>query len=519
MTKVTFTWEAPDESLLEDRRGVLPEFPADVFPPHLSGWLDRASRGAGTLVDHIAVPMLGVTSSLIGKARRIRASTSWIEPATLWTCIVGESGTRKTPGFNAIRRTLDQIEADNQPQHREAHISHEARKEKVKAELHQWRKRCEKAVAEKKEPPPMPMEAVDPGDFIWPSIYVSDSTIARLARLCIVRPRGMLQIRDELAGLMASIKQQAGGRAFYLESWDGGKFVVERVDDKRALVVPNLLVGVVGGFQPDKLSSAFKGDQDGLYARFLYGWPGTPEYASLTDVIEEVDPEFKSLMTKFIRLPAEDSSGEFEARIVPLSAEARTEFEGYRIFVDRTKRGLEGREAEWLSKSETHALRLAGTLAYLSWAGLGSLKGMAGITALMEPNEVDRRSMTDAAMLMREYFWPHARAALRLIGQTERHAHARRTLRWIRTRELPKVSIQDVRRDCLSFALDAGRTRQLFDHLVEAGWLRGPEVVETGGRPRERWEVNPLLAVTAQSAQRPLSAISAVSARSPRRKP
>jgi Protein of unknown function (DUF3987) len=393
MSKVMFSWEAPDESLLEDRRGALPEFPADIFPPRLSGWLDRASRGAGTLVDHIAVPMLGVASSLIGKARRIRASSSWIEPMTLWTCVVGDSGSRKTPGSRAITRTLDRIESGNQPQHREAHAAHRAQIEKATAELRHWRKQCEKAVNEKREPPPMPIAAVEPGEFIWPSIYVSDSTIPRLARLCIVRPRGMLQIRDELAGLMASIRQQAGGRAFYLESWDGGKFVVERVEDQRSFVVPNLLVGITGGFQPDKLSSAFRGDQDGLYARFLYGWPGTPEYALLTDVIEEVDPEFQNLVLKFIRLPSENAEGEFAPRIVPLSVEARAEFEAYRVFVAETRRSVEGREGEWLSKSETHTLRLAGTLAYLSWASVISAKGLEGISASLEPDKVDRRSM------------------------------------------------------------------------------------------------------------------------------
>jgi hypothetical protein len=93
----SFSWEAPDESLLEDRRGTLPAFPDDVFPPGLSDWLARASRGAGTLVDHIAVPMLGVASSLIGKARRVQATSSWVEPLTQWTCIIGESGSRKTP--------------------------------------------------------------------------------------------------------------------------------------------------------------------------------------------------------------------------------------------------------------------------------------------------------------------------------------------------------------------------------------------------------------------------------------
>jgi uncharacterized protein DUF3987 len=158
-----------------------------------------------------------------------------------------------------------------------------------------------------------------------------------------------LQIRDELAGAFASMKQQPSAREFYLESWDGKKHIVERVDDDRSIVVPNLLLGVIGGFQPDRLARAFAGDEDGLYARFCYGWPLTPPYAPLTDEIAEVDPEFQALLTKLIRLPAEDGNGAFEPRIVPLSTAAREEFEGYRRFVDQTKRGVEGREQQGLA--------------------------------------------------------------------------------------------------------------------------------------------------------------------------
>ncbi len=102
---------------------------------------------------------------------------------------------------------------------------------------------------------PLPIEAVDPGDFIHPSLYVADCTVPRLAKLCEVRPRGMMQIRDELAALFTSMKS-AGSRPFYLECWNGDKFVVERVKDDRCFTVDNLLVGLIGGFQPDKLRHA-----------------------------------------------------------------------------------------------------------------------------------------------------------------------------------------------------------------------------------------------------------------------
>jgi uncharacterized protein DUF3987 len=99
------------------------------FPPRLSNWLNRASHGAGTRIDHIAIPLLGVASSLIGKARRVQASTSWIVPLTLWTCVIGQSGDRKTPGLMAITRALDKIEDENSPhtERRTSIMKHESR--------------------------------------------------------------------------------------------------------------------------------------------------------------------------------------------------------------------------------------------------------------------------------------------------------------------------------------------------------------------------------------------------------
>jgi hypothetical protein len=511
---VPFTWDTPDESLLEDRRGDLPAFPSDVFPPGLSDWLSRASRGAGCLIDHVAVPMLGVTSSLIGKARRVQATSSWIEPMTLWTCVVGESGSRKTPGLKAVTRALDRIEAENEPDYRDAQVKHMARAERAKAEMKRWRKECATAAIKKLEPPLMPIEAVDVGDFIFPSLYVADATVPRLAKLCEVRPRGMMQIRDELAGLFTGMKA-AGSRPFYLECWNGDRFVVERVADDRCFTVDNLLVGVIGGFQPDKLARAFVGDEDGMYGRFCFGWPATPTYHPLTDDILEVDPEFQNLLTKLIRLPAEDEDGKFAPRTIPLSSGAREEFERYRQFVDYTKYSIEGREQQWLSKSETHLLRLAGTLAYLAWADASSGTGLESICAALEPNEIDKGFMIAAVRLIQHYFWPHARAALRQIGLTDRHHHIRRALRWLRSSGHREVSLKDIRREALGGSIDVEQTRDLVARMVAAGWLCAEPIVKTGGRPRERWIANPRLfeaAETAESAESHLMAVPAVPA-------
>ena len=71
------------------------------------------------------------------------------------------------------------------------------------------------------------MEALDPGNFIEPRLYATDPTIEKLAALLQVRPRGMLLLRDELAGLFANMGRYSGGsdRPFWLEAWVGGRHV------------------------------------------------------------------------------------------------------------------------------------------------------------------------------------------------------------------------------------------------------------------------------------------------------
>src|SRR5215204_5525058 len=73
-------WSDPDWSILDDRRGELPEFPLDVLTDQCRDWVERAAHGAGATPAHVAVPMLSIASGLIGTARRVQASRSWTQP-------------------------------------------------------------------------------------------------------------------------------------------------------------------------------------------------------------------------------------------------------------------------------------------------------------------------------------------------------------------------------------------------------------------------------------------------------
>jgi len=478
----TGTSEEPDWALLDDRRGELPDFPVEALPASIRDWLLRSARGAGVTAAHVAVPLLGIASSLIGTARRVRACRSWSEPLTMWVAVIGFSGTGKTPGLDVTRRALSLIERGRKQKIAELQRDHETRAQKAKAEKKKWETAVAEAVDAKLPVPPKPADATEPGPFVAPRLSLSDSTIERLAVLLEARPQGLAFVADELARLFLNMKRYSNGQdnEFWLEAWDAKHFVVER-QGRPPVVLDYLLIGVIGGFQPDKLARAFEGDDDGMYARFCFGWPEEPAHMPLSNEVSEIEPEIQNALTRLINLPT-DEDGVFSPRTVELSAEAVSAFETFRTFLAQLKPDLDGREREWVAKGGTHVLRLSGTLAYLDWAMLGGA----------EPQTIGQQYVEAAVRLWRDYFWPHSRAALRQIGLTEKHTNGRRALCWIRTNRKAEVSLQDIRQDALGRRLDAEQTRSLLDGLVRAGWLK-LVTKKTAGRALHRWQVNPQL--------------------------
>ncbi len=479
------SWDEPDWSLLDDRRGDLPEFVLEnLHSVPLQDWVSRAAHGAGVSVGHVAVPLLGIASSLIGTARRVQASRSWFQPLTSWVALVGFSGSGKTPAIDATKRALVTLERTRKTMIDELRRAHEARAETAKLQQAQWRDQLKAAIEDGTPPPPKPPGADEVGKFVTPRLYISNATIERLGVLLQARPQGLLMLADELAGLFLNMSRYTTGQdnEFWLEAWNGNPYVLERMN-RPAISLDHLLIGIAGGLQPDKLAKCFEGDEDGMYARILFAWPEEPAYQPLSNAVAEVEPEIANALARLSKLGGDDPEAPI-IQSIPLSAHATEILEYVRLEVFEGKAVLDGRERDWWSKMPAHVLRLAGTLCYLDWAMVGG----------PEPKEVGANFIGAAATLARDYFWPHTRAALRLIGLSDRHADARRVLRWIKGNGCVAVSLKDIRRDALAHKLDADETEELINRLERAGWLRKTIEKHAGaGRPSVRWTVNPQL--------------------------
>jgi Protein of unknown function (DUF3987) len=279
-------------------------------------------------------------------------------------------------------------------------------------------KQVKEAIEANLPAPPMPAEADFQAEYIEPRLQVSDGTIERLAGLLHARPQGMLFLRDELAALFSNMSRYSGGEdnGFWLEAWNGGPYVVERMN--RSQRIDNLLIGVVGGMQPDKLARSFEGDQDGMYARVLFSWPREPAVTKLTDGAQEIDADLLNALgriNKLAEIAPEADGGRLLRKVLPLTQAARVRLEQFLQLLHREKDAFDGREREWRAKMSAHVLRLSHTLSLLNWA----------VTDRVErPSSIDLTEIEAGIRLVRDYFWPHARASLRQIGITDRHSDA-----------------------------------------------------------------------------------------------
>jgi hypothetical protein len=475
---ISFSWEEPDISLLDDRRGELPAFPVQVLPSKVQDLVKRGADGAGCSVDYVAMPVLGIAAGLIGTGRRVRASKSWSVPHTLWVAECGFSGDGKTPGLAVSRNPLQR--AEDMFQHKVERMSREHQQRVDQAAMAEaaWKEAVKQAAKQNREAPTRPEAAKQPERFIAPRLCIVDVTIEKMCEFLAARPKGMLLVMDELAGLLLNMSRYSGGQdnQFWLQAWDGMPYSCGR-KNSAPINIPHLLVGIVGGIQPDRLPECFKVN-DGMHARYLWSWPPSAPYRPLSDEIEECDQNLYRMFDNLARL------GEDEHKRIRLSKQARSAFEELRKHVHEEKDCFAGREREWWTKIPIHVLRIAGTLCYMEWACAG---------AVPEPEYLHSKYVKAATRLTVDYLWQHARACLRQIGLSQRHADARVVLKWLGSKGLPAVRREDIRREALSQRLDAEQTDAVLLQLAHAGWLRRVTAGSGRGRKAQRWEVNPKL--------------------------
>jgi hypothetical protein len=488
---VRYTWPEPDMRLVEDDRAPAPVLEDDALPAGWGDWVTAEAEARGCPRDYVAAGLIVGASAWIGNARHAGATVTWSEPPHLWVALIGQPSTGKTPALRPIVEAARAMERDAEPQWEAASAEHDARAEAARTVQEQWQSEVRAAVKRDEAPPARPAGADAPPPPPRPRVVAMDATTEELCRLLAEQPRGLLYMRDELAGWLGNHDRyggHGGDRAFYLEAWNGGAYVADRVKNHGAPVrIARTALAIIGGMQPDRLREALAGADDGLAARLTYVWPDPAPITVLTregssDALARRDRLRVAARRLYGLAMDSERSGEAAPRIMRLDRDAFALFDELRREAMARARSSRGLAAGWHGKTPGRALRLALVYELLAWAGGDGI----------EPLVVSADAMARAGGYLDYLAAMLDRVTVGLaIGQAE--ADAAVIARHIRADRAGALNERMLyQRPGWAWLRDAGRRAAALSVLAEAGWIRAAARAGNG-RPRGDWEVSPRL--------------------------
>ncbi len=449
-------------------------FPADVLPEPIRGFVTQAAKAIGCDASYIALPLLSGLASAIGNTHRIALKRGWTEPAIVWTAIVGDSGTAKSPALELGLRPIRKRQHDAMKEHAEAMKQHADALAMHERDAAHWKK------SKSDTPPPAKPEAPI-ADRCW----TDDATTEALAVLLQQNPRGLLMVRDELAGWF-NFDRYAGGKgggdaAKWLEMFGGRPMVVDRKTGG-TLYVPRAAVSIAGGIQPETLRRALGQEHrdNGLAARLLLTCPPRkPKRWTEADVNADTEAAVALVFDRLFGLtPETDDDGDERPRLVTLADDGKRAWVTFYNEHAGEQVNLSGDEAAAWSKLEGYAARLALVVHLTRWA--------AGDATLRDASRVDEASIAAGVVLAR-WFGDEARRVYAILGESDEGRESRRLAEWIE-RKGGTATVRDLTRGPREYRGDPERAAKALGELVAAGvavWVHddhGPK----GGRPTDR---------------------------------
>jgi len=477
----------PNRGFLSRTRLPAPPLPLDAFGPWWGDWIARTAAGANAPPDYVAAPLLAALSALIGNARWARAWHGWFEPPALWCASVGNPSSGKSPGAAPVmREVLGMVEGHMARDYPDELAAWKEAAKIAETIERQWEKDVAQAVRNGADIPAKPREANTRSAPVRPRVRVADTTVEALAAILQGLPKGVLHVRDELAGWLLNLSRYSGGtdRPFWLESYVGGPYTVDRQKNPEPLFIPRLAVATFGTIQPDRLEDALTGVDDGLAGRFLWTWPDPQPFRRPTMSCDAPAAALRLQRLAGLTMLADDA-GEMRPGFVSCDPDASDLLERFGQEMQAGEEGAHGLLRSSMGKARGQVLRLAMVLELMWWCADDGAP---------EPSCISAKAMQAAAGLMRGYFLPMAARVLGDASVPAEERNARTLAGWIMQARPAVVNVSSIRDGArLPGLRESEPVKQACRFLADAEWLLPPEPSGAAGRPRGDWTVNPQL--------------------------
>jgi len=459
-------------------------FPLDALPQPIRTYVRKASSAMGVDSSYITTALLAALAGAIGNSRLILLKKGWVEPSVLWGVLVGDSGTMKSPAIDAATKHVRQRQATAIEIYRKAMEEYERDLEQYKADLEKWKR------GGKNKGEPMPPELVKP---ICDRFTCSDVTVEGLAILLADAWRGLLLVRDELAGWVASFDQYKNGHgsdsAHWLTIYGARDLLVDRkTSDRKMVHVRRAAVSICGGIQPGTLSRVLgdKHFENGLAARLLLAMPPRqPKQWTETEIDDSLDQKIGRLFDAVYRLePKQDDNGQPEPITLGLSASGKAAWITFYNEHAERQADATGEQAAALSKIEGAAARLA--------LVVHCVREAAGDRTASD--QIDDRDVGSGVAIARWYA-DEAERVYSVLRESDDGRLQRQVVELI-SRKGGSITANDLRRRSRHFATTEDAEEFLVG-LVKAGAGTWVEVQHEGaGRPTQEFHLSESVSVS-----------------------
>jgi hypothetical protein len=449
-------------------------FPVETLPEPVRSFVFESAIALGCDPSYIALPLLATLAAAIGNSRRISPKRGWSEPSVLWTSIVGYSGTLKSPAIDLAAAFLKRRQTEALRVHDSKMAEYKTAMAQYEVSYSAWKKRGE-------GPPPK-----EPDKPVALRLYCSDITVEALADRLKDAPRGLLLIRDELAGWLKSFDAYRQGRggdeARWLEMHRAGMLVVDRKSGTTLVHVPNAAVSITGGIQPDALRSSLGAEHfsNGLAARLLLVMPPrTPRKWSDAEVRPELFARVDQIFERLLALECPEGAPD----LLTFTDAGRMSFIAFYNMHAKEQNEIESDLAAAWSKLEGYAARLALIIHLVRTA--------AKDATVRSPNHVDEQSVAAAVELVR-WFKHETERVYAVLGDSPASRSRRELVELIESRG-GEITSRLLMRACRRFRASVELANQALGDLVSAGLGQWIEVAasEDGGRPTRKFRLLP----------------------------
>lgn len=258
------TWQDPLDITTVVYRGR--PFQMDMLPDALRAFVLDESESKGTDPGISALAALAACAGVANDAIKLQVNQHdprWLVRACIWTIMVGNPSTGKTPAIESCMHFAQKLDA-------ELCKGNALKMEKYLYALDAYADAKRVAIKEgKTEPPPKP----DHPEI--EQIWLDKATMEGARDVLQYSPRGVLWYRDEWSGAIAELDRYSkkgggsGDRQRFLKLFDGG-VDKQNLADHRQILLPNWSAVVCGGIQPAAIVKYLgELENDGLLQRTL----------------------------------------------------------------------------------------------------------------------------------------------------------------------------------------------------------------------------------------------------------